>query len=86
MIINYINTTSIEIKRDVNYIDPLLEIHPSSVSLQIKWTALQIDATNKTIALALLIFILTLITILIMWIEKYKSLVKKWNSFIKQKK
>lgn len=86
LIINYINTTSIETERDVNYIGPLLEVHPSSVGLQIKWTALQIDATNKTIALALLVFILTLITILIMWIEKYESLVKKWNNFFRRRK
>jgi hypothetical protein len=82
----YFNITKMELEKDEIFIGPLLEVEPSSVGVQLRMEASQSQATNTSLGFASLVIMLTLINILILWIDKYEKLIFKLDSFFNRHK
>jgi len=85
--VSYVNISNPKlIEYDAVFIGPLIEVQPLSIELQTKWSKLQIESTNKTISLALLVVVLTLATILMKIIDKnekhFKNFLAKFSENI----
>lgn len=77
--VSYVNISNPKIiEYEVAFVGPLIEVQPLSIELQTKWSKLQIESTNKTISLALLVLVLTLVTILMKIIDKNEKHFKEF--------